>query len=116
MEAACHKGWRADKAGEVVLKKNCKVGSHSVVMPGISIGENAVVGAIFEPDYKNISDVDLIAVMTPSGKHPLHVAEIAENCDAPHIVCEKPISLTVREAHGGHNQRHCEYIRAELHN
>ena len=33
------------KEGEVRLKKNCRVGSHSVVMPGITIGENAIVGA-----------------------------------------------------------------------
>lgn len=35
-----------NKAGHVVLKKNCKLGSHSVVMPGVTIGENAVVGAM----------------------------------------------------------------------
>jgi acetyltransferase-like isoleucine patch superfamily enzyme len=34
-----------NKQGEVRLKKNCRVGSHSVVMPGVTIGENAVVGA-----------------------------------------------------------------------
>ncbi|MBI1984588.1 MAG: acyltransferase [Candidatus Wildermuthbacteria bacterium] len=31
--------------GKVVLKKNCKIGSHSVVLPGVTIGENSVVGA-----------------------------------------------------------------------
>jgi acetyltransferase-like isoleucine patch superfamily enzyme len=34
-----------NKKGEVRLKKNCRVGSHSVVMPGVTIGENAVIGA-----------------------------------------------------------------------
>jgi len=34
-----------DKKGKVVLKKNCKIGSHSVIMPGVSIGENSIVGA-----------------------------------------------------------------------
>mgnify|MGYP001589676826 CR=1 FL=1 len=34
-----------NKNGKVVLKKNCKIGSHSVVMPGITVGENSVVGA-----------------------------------------------------------------------
>lgn len=34
-----------DKKGEVVLKKSCKVGSHSVVMPGVTVGENSIVGA-----------------------------------------------------------------------
>jgi acetyltransferase-like isoleucine patch superfamily enzyme len=29
----------------VTLKKNGKVGSHSVVMPGVTIGETSVVGA-----------------------------------------------------------------------
>jgi len=34
-----------EKEGKVVLKKNCKIGAHSVIMPGITIGENAIVGA-----------------------------------------------------------------------
>jgi acetyltransferase-like isoleucine patch superfamily enzyme len=34
-----------DKQAPVVLKKNCRVGSHSTIMPGVTIGENAVVGA-----------------------------------------------------------------------
>ena len=41
------------KAGEVVLRKNCKIGSHSLVMPGVTVGENAVVGA-FSFVNKNI--------------------------------------------------------------
>jgi acetyltransferase-like isoleucine patch superfamily enzyme len=31
-----------EKTGPVTLKKGCRVGSHSVVMPGVTIGENAV--------------------------------------------------------------------------
>lgn len=34
-----------NKEGKVTLKKNCKIGSHSVVMPGVTIGENSVIGA-----------------------------------------------------------------------
>ena len=34
-----------DKKGPVILKKNSKIGAHSVIMPGVVIGENAVVGA-----------------------------------------------------------------------
>jgi acetyltransferase-like isoleucine patch superfamily enzyme len=34
-----------DKKGRVLLKANCKIGSHSTVMPGVTIGRNAVVGA-----------------------------------------------------------------------
>ena len=33
-----------NKKGPVVLKKNCKIGTHSAVMPGVTVGENAVVG------------------------------------------------------------------------
>ena len=34
-----------NKEGEVILKRNCKIGSHSIIMPGVTIGENAIVGA-----------------------------------------------------------------------
>ena len=34
-----------DKQGPVHLKKNCRIGSHSTIMPGVTVGENAVVGA-----------------------------------------------------------------------
>jgi acetyltransferase-like isoleucine patch superfamily enzyme len=33
------------KQAPVVLKRNCKLGTHSTVMPGVTIGENAVIGA-----------------------------------------------------------------------
>ena len=33
------------KKGKVRLKKNCSIGSHTTVMPGVTIGENAIVGA-----------------------------------------------------------------------
>ncbi|OGO20299.1 MAG: hypothetical protein A2144_14130 [Chloroflexi bacterium RBG_16_50_9] len=32
------------KSGPVILRKGCKLGANSVVMPGIVIGEGAVVG------------------------------------------------------------------------
>jgi acetyltransferase-like isoleucine patch superfamily enzyme len=34
-----------EKGGPVTLKRNCRIGSHSVVMPGVTVGENSVVGA-----------------------------------------------------------------------
>jgi acetyltransferase-like isoleucine patch superfamily enzyme len=34
-----------DKKGMVTIKRNARIGSHSTIMPGITIGENAVVGA-----------------------------------------------------------------------
>src|SRR3989338_8005569 len=42
-----------NKEGKVVLKKNCKIGSHSVIMPGVTVGENSIVGA-FSFVNKNI--------------------------------------------------------------
>ena len=50
-------------------------------------------------DYKEITGVDIAAILTPSGLHPKHAAEVAENTDVPYIICEKPLSLTVREAY-----------------
>jgi len=34
------------KKGRVVLKKNCKIGANSVIMPNTVVGENSVVGAL----------------------------------------------------------------------
>jgi len=34
------------KEAPVVLKKNCRIGSHSVVLPGVTVGENTIVGAM----------------------------------------------------------------------
>jgi acetyltransferase-like isoleucine patch superfamily enzyme len=34
-----------DKKGKVVIMEKAKVGSHSIVMPGVTIGKNAILGA-----------------------------------------------------------------------
>jgi acetyltransferase-like isoleucine patch superfamily enzyme len=34
-----------EKTGSVFLKENCRIGSHCTIMPGVTIGRNAVVGA-----------------------------------------------------------------------
>ena len=31
------------KVGQIILKKNCKIGSYSVIMSWVTIGENAVI-------------------------------------------------------------------------
>ena len=33
------------KKGKVVLKKNCKIGTHSTIMPNVIIGENSIIAA-----------------------------------------------------------------------
>ena len=53
-----------NKEGQVLLKRNCKVGSHSVIMPGVTIGENSIVGA-FSFVNQDIPD-NVIAVGVPA--------------------------------------------------
>jgi acetyltransferase-like isoleucine patch superfamily enzyme len=33
------------KEGKVILKKNCRIGSHSVITPGVTVGMNSIIGA-----------------------------------------------------------------------
>lgn len=33
------------RSGKVLLKQNCKIGSHSTVLPGVTIGKNSIIGA-----------------------------------------------------------------------
>jgi len=50
--------------GRVVLKKNCRIGSHCVVMPGVTVGENSIVGACSFVN-RDIPD-NVLAVGVPS--------------------------------------------------
>lgn len=34
-----------DKKGKVAIKKGARVGSHSVIMPGVTVGQNTLLGA-----------------------------------------------------------------------
>ena len=34
-----------NKQGSIHLKENCKIGTHSTVMPGVTIGVNSIIGA-----------------------------------------------------------------------
>ncbi len=53
-----------DKHGKVVIKKKTCIGSHSVVMPGVTIGENTIVGA-FSFVTKDLPD-NVIAMGVPA--------------------------------------------------
>lgn len=53
-----------DKKGKVVLKKNCKIGSYSLVAPGVTIGENSIIGA-FSFVNKDIP-ANVVAFGTPA--------------------------------------------------
>ncbi len=58
------------------------------------------LGVPYYTDFRELNGkgIDLVSVLTPSGMHPRHSIELAENTDIPYIICEKPLSLTVREA------------------
>jgi acetyltransferase-like isoleucine patch superfamily enzyme len=32
-------------AGRVILKENCKIGAHSTILPGVTVGKNSIIGA-----------------------------------------------------------------------
>ena len=53
-----------DAAGEVVLKENCKIGSHTTILPGVTIGTNSIIGAhsLVNRDIPN----DVIAFGVPA--------------------------------------------------
>jgi len=53
-----------NKQGKVTLRKNCKIGSHSVVMPGVTVGEDSIIGA-FSFVNSNIPD-NVVAVGAPA--------------------------------------------------
>ena len=47
-----------NKKGPIILKKNCKIGTHSTIMPNVTIGENSIVAA-YSFVTQNISDNEL---------------------------------------------------------
>ena len=44
-----------DKNGKVIIKKNARIGTHSTIMPGVTIGENSIIGA-YSFVNKNVPD------------------------------------------------------------
>lgn len=52
------------KSREVILKKGCWIGANSIILPGVTIGENAVVGA-GSVVTKNVPD-RVVAVGNPA--------------------------------------------------
>lgn len=52
-----------NKEGRVILKKNCRIGSHSVIMPGVTIGEKSIIG-VFSFVNEDIPD-NVVAVGVP---------------------------------------------------
>jgi acetyltransferase-like isoleucine patch superfamily enzyme len=53
-----------NKEGKVILRRNCRIGTHSVVMPGVTVGENTIVGA-FSFVIKDLPN-NVVAFGTPA--------------------------------------------------
>jgi acetyltransferase-like isoleucine patch superfamily enzyme len=60
------------KSGSVVLEKNCKVGTHSTVMPNVIIGKNSVVAA-YSFVTRNIPEDELWAGIPAKFKSKIKV-------------------------------------------
>lgn len=53
-----------NKQGKVLLKKGCRIGTHSVIMPGVTVGEGSIIGAF---SFVNIDIPDnVLAYGVPS--------------------------------------------------
>ncbi|HUK92680.1 MAG TPA: acyltransferase [Methanomicrobiales archaeon] len=64
------------KEGPIILRKNCRIGTHSEVMPGVTVGENAIVGA-FSFVNRDIPR-DVVAFGAPAKvRRPLTREEVA---------------------------------------
>ena len=46
------------KKGPIILKQNCKIGTHSTIMPNVIVGKNSIVAA-YSFVTKNIPDNEL---------------------------------------------------------
>lgn len=53
-----------DKKGKVIIKRNSEIGGHSLIMPGVTVGENATIGA-FSFVNKEVPD-NVVVVGVPA--------------------------------------------------
>jgi UDP-N-acetyl-2-amino-2-deoxyglucuronate dehydrogenase len=60
-----------------------------------AVGER--LGVPWTCSIESITDSDVVTIATPSGLHPRHVTQVASSAAAQTIICEKPVSLTIRE-------------------
>lgn len=70
-----------NKKGKIFLKRNCRIGTHSVIMPGVTIGKNAIIGAY---SFVN-ADIpeNTLAYGIPAKKIRKHTKkELIELCEA----------------------------------
>ena len=61
------------RSGPVMLKRGCRVGAHCVVRPGVTIGENTVVGA---SSYVTSDLLDNVIAFGVPARVPRHIGPI----------------------------------------
>ncbi len=66
-----------NKKGEVRLKRGCRIGTHSVIMPGVTVGKGSIIGA-FSFVNSNIPDGVLAYGVPAKVVRTLHGDEIIE--------------------------------------
>jgi acetyltransferase-like isoleucine patch superfamily enzyme len=49
-----------NKRGPIILKRKCKIGTHSTIMPNVTIGENSIIAA-YSFVNKNVPDDEIWA-------------------------------------------------------
>ena len=57
-----------NKQGKVILKRNCKIGANSVILPNAVVGENSIVGACSVVKYGTNIPADEIWAGVPAKK------------------------------------------------
>jgi acetyltransferase-like isoleucine patch superfamily enzyme len=60
------------KRGKIILKKNCKIGTHSTIMPNVTIGKNSVIAA-YSFVTKSIPDDEMWAGIPAKFKKKLKI-------------------------------------------
>ena len=101
-----------DKEGPVVLKRNCRIGSHCMVMPNVTVGENAVVGACSFVN-KSVPE-NVVAYGTPVRVHGLckeAVKAVAFDGSAKNVVENDPFTegVVTRDLMGSRRaSKHCK--------
>jgi acetyltransferase-like isoleucine patch superfamily enzyme len=51
-----------NKMGKVIIRRNAKIGAHSTIMPGITVGENSIVGAYSFVNKNILPDVTAFGI------------------------------------------------------
>ena len=60
-----------NKKGPIILKRKCKIGTHSTIMPNVVVGKNSIIAA-YSFVNKNVPDYEVWAGIPASFKSKIH--------------------------------------------